>query len=197
MQTRVPLLTLPMIHDLGRIEQLLDLGIEQRTDHRARHDVGDDGAVLGRDLGDEARRPRAAGARHVLRHDVRIARDVAPDVPRHHAPVDVVAAAGRRADQEVDRLAGEEILRGGGGGDAGGGEAGQRAARSDGREYVHRTCLLPRRSLMPGRLGHPGTGNNGRPLRRWVACTTSRAAACRNRTITMPVHRPLTNTASG
>ena len=43
---------------------------------------------------------------------VRLARDVAADVARQRAPVDVVAAAGRRADEQIDGLAGEGVGRG-------------------------------------------------------------------------------------
>jgi hypothetical protein len=40
--------------DADRVEQDLGLLFQQRPHHRARHDAGDDGAVLGRDLGEEA-----------------------------------------------------------------------------------------------------------------------------------------------
>ena len=65
-----------------------------------------DGAVLRRDGGDVLRGLGAARARHVLDHDVRLAGNVAAEMARHRARVDVVAAAGRRADDQVDGLAG-------------------------------------------------------------------------------------------
>ena len=67
-------------------------------------------------LVDEGRGLAAAGARHVLDHDARLAGDVPRQMPRECARIDVVAAAGIAADDEFDGFAGEEILRGGGGG---------------------------------------------------------------------------------
>ena len=97
------------IKHLGRVEQRFGFLVEQRTHHRTRHDRGDGGAVLGRDRADETRRPGAARARHVLRDDRRLAWNVAAHVARQCARIDVVAAAGRRPDEEIDILAGEEV----------------------------------------------------------------------------------------
>ena len=58
------------------------------------------------------RRPGAARARHVLRDDRRLAWNVAAHVARQRARIDVVAAAGRRPDEEIDVLAGEGVGRG-------------------------------------------------------------------------------------
>ena len=110
-QTRVPLLAVPRYCTADRIEQDLGLLLQQRPHHRARHDAGDDGAVLGRDLGEEAGGAAAAGARHVLDHDVGLAGDVAVDVARQRAAVDVVAARRTGADDEVDGPAGVVVLR--------------------------------------------------------------------------------------
>ena len=46
------------------------------------------------------RRLEAAGARHVLRDDRRIARNVLAHMLREHASVEIVAAAGREADDQ-------------------------------------------------------------------------------------------------
>ncbi len=94
-----------------RIEQDLRLLLEQRPHHCARHDAGDDGAVLGRDLGEEAGGAAGAGARHVLDHDAGLARDVTVEVARQRAAVDVVAAGRAGADDEVDAAAGVVVLR--------------------------------------------------------------------------------------
>ena len=59
------------------------------------------------------RRPRrcrlaardAAGARHVLRHDGRLARNVLAEMARQQPPIEVVAAADAVADDERDGLA--------------------------------------------------------------------------------------------
>ena len=66
---------------------------------------GDDGAVLRRGGVEIAHRRHAGGARHVLHDDVRIAGDVAAVVPRQHARIDVVAAAGGIADDQRHGLA--------------------------------------------------------------------------------------------
>ena len=66
---------------------------------------GDDGAVLRRGGVEIAHRRHAGRARHVLHDHVRIAGDVAAVVPRQHARVDVVAAAGRIADDQRHGLA--------------------------------------------------------------------------------------------
>jgi hypothetical protein len=68
------------------------------------------GAVLGRDLVEIVRGLEAAGARHVLRDQRRLSRNVLAQVARHHAAVEIVAAARGVADGDRDGLAGEELL---------------------------------------------------------------------------------------
>ena len=68
----------------------------------------DRGAVLRRDVVEPVRGGAGAGARHVLRHEGRIAGDVPRPVARHRAGVEVVAAADVEADHQLDALAGEE-----------------------------------------------------------------------------------------
>ena len=63
----------------------------------------DDGAVLRRDIVEIIGRADAAGAGHVLRHDVRLARQEPADMPGDQAAVGVVAAAWRGRDDEGDR----------------------------------------------------------------------------------------------
>src|SRR6266550_7215280 len=72
----------------------------------------DDGAVLGRDIEDRVHREEAAGAGLVLRHDRRLSRNVLAEMTGEEPPQCVVAAAGRIADDEIDGLAGVELLRG-------------------------------------------------------------------------------------
>src|SRR5439155_9903514 len=70
------------------------------------------GAVLGRHglhIGGEL---VAAGARHVLRHDYRVAGDVAAEFAREQPRISVVAAARRAADVEVDLPAAVELRDG-------------------------------------------------------------------------------------
>ena len=77
----------------------------------------DEGAVGGRGGGGVLHRIEARGARHVLHDDVGIARDVAAEMPRQHARVVIVAAAGREADHDANGLAlveGCDVLRRGG-----------------------------------------------------------------------------------
>jgi hypothetical protein len=51
---------------------------------------------------------QAGGAGHVLYDDIRIARDLAPEMAGHETGILVIAAADRIADHEIDRLASEE-----------------------------------------------------------------------------------------
>jgi len=70
----------------------------------------DRGAVLGRDRVEVVGGAQAAGARHVLHHDIGIARDVAAEMARQQARDDVVTAARPVADDQIDLLALVEIL---------------------------------------------------------------------------------------
>ena len=98
---------------------------------------------------------RARRARHVLRHDRGLAGNVAPVMARERARIDVVAAAGRRSDQEIDALAGVVI--------AGRGGACERGERDQGGEDACRckahSNLRPR-SRVVRRLGHPCAADN-------------------------------------
>ena len=67
---------------------------------------------FGRGVGDVQAGLGAARARHVAHDDRRIAGNVPRKMPRDRAGIDVVAAADIVADDEVDGLAGVEILRG-------------------------------------------------------------------------------------
>jgi hypothetical protein len=49
---------------------------------------------------EELRDSQAPGARHVLRHDLRVAGDVLADVASQRSGVEVVAAAGAEADRQ-------------------------------------------------------------------------------------------------
>src|SRR5262249_56343063 len=62
--------------------------------------------VVGGGGWDGAGRSGAGRARHVLRHDGGLAGNVAPVVARERARIDVVAAARRRPDKEIDALTG-------------------------------------------------------------------------------------------
>ena len=77
-------------------------------------DGSDHAAVLGGDVVQIHRGLEAARARHVLRNDGRIARDVLSDETGKQARVDVVAAADAVADDERNGTAAVEILDPGG-----------------------------------------------------------------------------------
>src|SRR6516165_163652 len=70
----------------------------------------DCGAVLGRDRVEVVGGAQAAGARHVLHHDIGIARNVAAQMTRQQARDDVVTAARPVADDHIDLLALVEIF---------------------------------------------------------------------------------------
>ena len=90
--------------DIGEFGRLVlhARGLERLFQHHGLGHHRERGAVLGRDIVEIIRRPQAAGARHGLHHDERIARDVPPHVVREQARVEIVAAARREADIEVD-----------------------------------------------------------------------------------------------
>ncbi len=120
------------------------------ADQRLQDDPGksgaDRGAVLRRQRIDVAGRFVTAGARHVLRHDGRVAGNVTTDIPRNQPRISVVAAAGRRADDEVDVLALVELLDGVLGVRARGREAGEDDQRARAHERVRPShwCDLPK-----------------------------------------------------
>ena len=94
--------------ELGRVE-LRALVAEQRIEAGAAADDAEGRAVLGADIVEPVGEPQAAGALHVLRHDVRIAGNVLAHVAREHARIEVVAAADAVADIEIDGLALVEV----------------------------------------------------------------------------------------
>ena len=87
--------------ELGAVEGRA--AFQQRIDAGGARERAERGAVLRRGGVDEIRRAQRAGARHVLRHDGRLAGDVLAHVAGEMAGVEVVAAADREADQQVDR----------------------------------------------------------------------------------------------
>ena len=82
---------------------------EQRIEIGAAREAAEGGAVLGRDGVEEVGGLQAAGARHVLHDNIGIAGNVASDVARERAGVEVIAAARRIAEDEVDVPAGVEL----------------------------------------------------------------------------------------
>jgi hypothetical protein len=70
----------------------------------------DDRSILGRDGIEEGGRAAAAGAGLVLWHDAGTARNEAVKVAGDQPGVGVIAAADVAADDEIDALAGVEIL---------------------------------------------------------------------------------------
>ena len=96
---------------LGRIVVGAGQAEQRRLDHAALH-RGDGQAVARRDLGDVAGRAQAAGARHVLHDEGRIAGNEAAEVAGEQ-PREGVEAAGRPGrDHDPDGLAAEEVLDG-------------------------------------------------------------------------------------
>ena len=129
------------IDELARVVRRRHVA-DQRLQDGAGKDGADGGAVLRRQRIDVAGGLVAAGARHVLRHDRRVAGNVAADVPRDLARIGVVAAAGRRADHDGDLLAPVEFLDG---------ILGSRTSREQamtaseaGDEVTSRTAIAPR-----------------------------------------------------
>jgi hypothetical protein len=89
------------------------------------------GAVFGRNVVEPVRRPAAPRARHVLRHEDRIARNMLGQMPRDGAGTEIVAAA----DVEADHQPRDEARRG----------AEQRAASSIRTSKLTSNCLrLPK-----------------------------------------------------
>ena len=90
--------------DLGRIEARSG-GPGDRPQGRVARDDPHHAAVLGGEIVDVIGGHEAAGARHVLRHHRRIARQVLADVAGDHAAPQIVAAAGPETDQHLHVLA--------------------------------------------------------------------------------------------
>ena len=98
--------------DIGELRRVvLHGGIGERLFERGGFDHDPERrAVLGRDLVEIVRGLEAAGARHVLRDQRRLSGNVLAQMARHHAAVEIVAAARGVADGDRDGLAGEEWL---------------------------------------------------------------------------------------
>ena len=90
--------------ELGRIELCLRRA-QQRIESSTSSDHAERAAVLGRDIVEPVGEHETPGARHVLRHDRRIAGDEAPDVPRQRPSIDVIPTASAVADVKINRLA--------------------------------------------------------------------------------------------
>jgi hypothetical protein len=89
----------------------VELGVaEQWLDRHAARDGAEHAAVLGRHRIKILRRALAAGARHVLRNDGGIARDMLAHEARKQTRIDVVTAAGAEADRHLDAAAFVEFL---------------------------------------------------------------------------------------
>ena len=82
---------------------------KERIERGAAAGRADDGAVIRRSGVKIIGEPQAAGAFHILRHDGRIAGDVAAEPARDQARIKIVAAADAVADVEIDRFAAIEI----------------------------------------------------------------------------------------
>src|SRR5262249_11321675 len=104
-------------------------------------------------------------------HDGRLAGNVTSVMARERARIDVVAAAGRRSDQEIDALAGVVIA-----GRGGGCERGERdQSGKDACLKAHRRVSAPWQRTWR-RLGHPCAGDNSGGG--WVAAGSSAASRC-------------------
>ena len=95
--------------ELARIVFSHGILADERIENGGRVIGADHRAVLRCDIGHVGRHQIAAGSRHVLRHDGRIAGHVLAEETRHQPPISVIAAAGRRADDDRDRLAPIEL----------------------------------------------------------------------------------------
>ena len=96
----------------GRIVVGADETKQRRLDHSAL-DSADGQAVARRDLGDEAGRPQAAGARHVLHDECGIAGNETAEMAGKKTRIGVEAARRPGRDHDLDRLPAKERLDGG------------------------------------------------------------------------------------
>ncbi len=137
------------------------LRMMQQTFHREPAiDGAHDRAVFGRGGVEIVREAQAAGARHVLGHDERIAGDVLAHVAGEHARVEIVPAARRHADEHADLVVRVEVGdRIGHGGLANARRSEREHGASDDRAIRRKHQAIPRRS--PPRASIPPT--RGRP----------------------------------
>ena len=122
-------------------------------------------------------RLQRAGARHVLRHDGRIAGDVLADVAGEMPRVEVVAAADREADHEVDGLALVELLDASGRGGQGGERTKARAAGRQRRMRNSRRISFRPRSYSQAAGIVDQSPLAGHATERHAAVATSRSRA--------------------
>jgi hypothetical protein len=94
--------------ELARIVARL-FRVQQRFERHAAVESRELGAVLRHGVGKAIHQDEAAGARHVLDHNRRIARNVPAQDAGQRAGVEVVAATGGEADADGDGLAAIEI----------------------------------------------------------------------------------------
>ena len=92
------------------VARRLVLGIEQRLDAHAAPDHADLGAVMAGDVVEIVGRHHAGGAGHLLHDEERMPGQMAAQIGSEQAAVGFVAAAAGGADDELDLLAGEELL---------------------------------------------------------------------------------------
>ena len=85
-------------------------GSDQRLNQRAGGEGPENRAVLGRLADQIFEQPHAPRARHVLRHDLRLARQIFPQEPGEDAGADIDAPACGAPDVDDDRLALEIAL---------------------------------------------------------------------------------------
>ena len=100
---------LPTQGEFGGVELFADGAAQELLHRNATRERAEYGAVLRRDIVDIVRHFKRSGARHVLRHQRRIAGYVLAHVACQRARIDVVAAASRKSDQNLNRLALIEI----------------------------------------------------------------------------------------
>ena len=99
------------VADPGELRRLVSRRriAEDRLGDRRRRERRHHRAVAWRDVVEPVRCDHAGGADHVLHHHRWLARDVAAEMARQHAAVDVVAAADLVPDHERNRLAFVEV----------------------------------------------------------------------------------------
>src|SRR5262245_44556107 len=151
----------PLLHvaDPGKVGGIEPGGAipKYRLGYDRVHERHADAAVLGRHVVEPVGRRDAARTDHVLHHHSGVARDVAAEVAREHARIDVEAGADLMADNDRERLAfievrdllGRDAVGGGAGHDSDGS-----AQRFDTSRFFHFGCG----TRMSSRSGSPVKG---------------------------------------
>ena len=98
--------------ELARIEPDIGIAAEEPKQWHVAGDQAEGGAILGREIVEIVGRDQAAGARHVLYDDGRIAGDIPADMARQQATKDVEAASRPIADHERNGFALVELFDG-------------------------------------------------------------------------------------